>query len=132
MKKSKVNAYELAARNEYTSSSKRQVIGQDDSLDPNNAAVDKDNRFFEMELETDTTIKSLTTLTIYNWRSADATDSLAFLTASHMWTSIRHVDDNSKSSALYYHLIQSNSNAGYIQVDMGLINNINNETTTLW
>ncbi len=49
-----------------------------------------------------------------------------------MWNSIRHADDNGKSSALHRHLIQSNSDANHIQVDMGLMNNINNEITTLW
>ena len=46
-----------------------------------------------------------------------------------MWNNIRHVDDNSKSSALHRHLIQSNSDSGHIQGDMNLINNISNEIT---
>ncbi len=107
------------------------MIGQDNLLEPSNVAVDKDDRFFEMKLETNATIESLATLTVYNWQSANVTDSLAFLATSHMWNSIRHVDDNGKSSVLHCHLIQSNSNAGHIQVDMSLINNINDETTTL-
>ncbi len=49
-----------------------------------------------------------------------------------MWNSIRHADNNSESSALYRHLLQSNLVSGHIQVDMGLINNIDNKTTTLW
>ncbi len=114
MRKSKVDACELAARNEYTSSFEGYMIGQDDSLDSSNAAVDEDDRFFEMELETDATIKSLATLTVYNWRSADATDSLTFPVALHMWNSIRHADDNSESFALHRHLIQSDSDTGSI------------------
>ncbi len=78
MRKSKVDACELAARNEHTDSSEGHVIGQDDPSDPSNTAVDKDDRFYKMELETNATIKSLATLTIYNWRLADATDSLNF------------------------------------------------------
>ncbi len=61
MRKSKVDECELAARNEYTSSSEGHVMGQDDPLDPSNAAVDEDNRFFGMELATDATIESLAT-----------------------------------------------------------------------
>ncbi len=101
-------------------------------MDPSNAIVDEDDRFFEMELETDATIESWATLTVYNWRSADAMDSLAFPAVSHMWNSIKHVDDNGKSSALHCHLIQSNSDADHIQDNMGLMNNINDETPTLW
>ena len=85
-----------------------------------------------MGLETDATIENLATLTLNNWREADAMDNLAFPTASHMWNSIRHADDNSKSFALHCHLIQSNSDSDYIQGDMGLINNISNKTTMLW
>ena len=133
MRKSKIDACELAARNDYTGSSEENVMEQDDPLEPSNAAVDdEDQQCFEMGLETDATIESLATLTIYNWRCADATDSLAFPAASHMWNSIRHADDNGKSSALHRHLVQSNSDPSHIQVDMGLINNIDNETTTLW
>ncbi len=68
MRKSKVDTCELVARNEHTSSSKGHVMGQNDPLDQSNAAVDEDDRFFKMELETDTTIESLATLTVYNWR----------------------------------------------------------------
>ncbi len=132
MRKNKVNACELATRNEYTNSSEGHMMGQDNPLDSSNVAVDKDNRFFKIKLETDATIKYLATLTVYNWQSADATDSLTFPAASHMWNSIRYANDNGKSSAFYCHLIQSNSDAGYIPVDIGLMNNINDETTTLW
>ncbi len=66
MRKSKVDACELAARNEHTSNFKGYVMGQDNSLDPSNAVVDKDDRFFAIELETEATIKSLATLTVYN------------------------------------------------------------------
>ncbi len=133
MRKSKIDACELAARNDHMGGSEKNVMEQDDPLEPSNAAVDdEDEQFFEMGLETNATIENLATLTIYNWRSADATDSLAFPAASHMWNSIRHADDNGESSALHCHLLQSNSDSGNIQVDMGLINNIDNETTTLW
>ncbi len=132
MRKSEVDTCELAARNEHTSSSEGYVMGQDDPLDPNNATVNEDDRFFEMELETDAIIESLATLTVYNWRSADATDSLAFSTASYMWNNIKQADGNGESSALHRHLIQSNSDADHIQDDMGLMNNINDKTTTLW
>ena len=105
MRKSKVNAYELAARNEYMDSFKRHVMGQDNLLDPSNATIDKDNRLFKMELKIDATIKSLATLTVYNWQSADITDSLAFPVASHMWNNIRHVNSNGKSFAFHCYLI---------------------------
>lgn len=79
------------------------------TLEPSNAKVDNvDEQFFEIRPETNTTIKSLATLTLYHWRSADATDSLAFPAVLYMWNDIRHDDDNGKSSALYRHLIQSN------------------------
>lgn len=58
-----------------------------------------------MGLETDITIESLATLTIYNWQSADTTNSLEFLTAAFMWNNIRHTKDNGKSSAFNYHFI---------------------------
>ena len=67
-----------------------------------------------MGLEINTTIKSLVTLTIYNSQLANAIDSLAFSKASHIWNSIRHANDNSKSFTLHRHLIQSNSDLGYI------------------
>ena len=105
MRKSKVDVCDLAARNEYTSSSKKYVMGQDNPLDPSNIAVDKDKRFFKMELKTDAIIKSLATLTIYNWQSADVTDSLAFPVASYIWNSIRYADDNGKSSIFHRHFI---------------------------
>lgn len=85
-----------------------------------------------MELETDTTIKNLVTITIYNWRSAGTTNSLAFLAVLHMWNIIGHADDNGESSALHCYLLQSNLDLGHIQVDRGLINNIDSETLTLW
>ncbi|MCJ1342680.1 hypothetical protein MMC31_000867 [Peltigera leucophlebia] len=133
MRKSKIDACELAARNDHTGSSEEDVMEQADPLKPSNAEVDNvDEQFFEMGLETHATVESLVTLTIYNWRSADATDSLAFPAASHMWNSIRHADDNGGSSAFHRYLIQSNSDSSPIQGDMGLINNIDNETTTLW
>ncbi len=50
------------------SSSERYMMGQDDLLDPSNSVVDKNNQFFKIELETDATIESLATLTVYNWQ----------------------------------------------------------------
>ncbi|MCJ1349552.1 hypothetical protein MMC31_007793 [Peltigera leucophlebia] len=133
MRKSKIDACEIAARNDHTGSLEKNVMEQADPLEPSNAEVDIVNeQFFEMELETHATVESLVTLTIYDWQSVDATDSLAFPAASHMWNSIRHADDNGGSSALHRHLIQRNSDSGHIQGDMGLINNIDNKTTTLW
>ncbi len=115
MRKSKIDACELAARNDHTGGSEENVMEQDDPLEPSNTAVDdKDEQFFEMGLETNATIENLATLTIYNWRSADATASLAFPTASHMWNSIRHADDNGESSAFHRHLLQSNSDSSNI------------------
>lgn len=37
-----------------------------------------------MGLKIDTTIESLANLTLYNWQSIDATDSLAFSAASYI------------------------------------------------
>ncbi len=133
MRKSKIDVYELTAKNKYTDSSEENMMEQDNLLEPSNTTINDENeQFFEMELEIDATLKNLATLTIYNWQSADATDSLAFSAASNMWNSIRHANDNGKSSALHHHLLQSKSDSSYIQVDLGLINNIDNETTTLW
>lgn len=56
---------------------------QDNILKANTAIVtNKDKQFFEMGLETDTTIKSLVTLTFYNWQLIDITNSLTFLATS--------------------------------------------------
>lgn len=44
-----------------------------------------------MGLETDGTIESLATLTIYNWQSANTTDSLEFLATLYS----RYANDNS-------------------------------------
>lgn len=127
MRKSKIDACELAATSDHTVSSEENVMEQD------NAKVDDvDEQSFEMGLETDATIESLVTLTVYNWRSTDATDSLAFPAALHMWNSIRRADDNGESSALHCHLTQSNKDSGQIQASMGLISKIENDTTTLW
>ncbi len=115
MRKSKIDTYELTARNDHTGDSEKNVMEQDDPLEPSNAAVnDEDKQFFEIGLETNATIENLATLTIYNWRSADATDSLTFPATSHMWNSIRYTNDNGKSSALHRHLLQSNSDSGNI------------------
>ncbi len=115
MMKSKIDTCELEARNDHTGGSEENVMEQEDLLEPSNVAVDdEDEQFFEMGLETNAIIENLVTLTSYNWRSADAMDSLAFPAASHMWTSLRHADDNDESSALHYHLLQSNSDSGNI------------------
>ncbi len=133
MKKSKIDAYEFAARNDHTGGSEKNMMEQDNPLEPSNTAVnDKDKQFFEIGLEINATIENLAILTIYNWWSADAMDSLAFPAASYIWNSIRHADDNGEFSALHRHLLQSNSDSDNIQVHMSLINNIDNETTTLW
>ena len=106
---------------------------QANSLESSNIKVNNiDNQFFEIRLETNATIKSLATLTLYNWQLADAMDSLVFPTVLYMWNSIRYTDDNGKSSTLHRHFIQSNSDLCHIQGNMGLINNINNKTITLW
>ncbi len=106
MRKSKIDAYKLAARNDHMGSSEGDVMRQNNLLQPSNATVtDKDKQFFEMRLKTNTTIESLATLTIYNWRSTDATDIIIFPTVSHIWNSIRHINNNDKSFALYRHLI---------------------------
>ena len=58
---------------------------QANPFEPRNSEVDDiDEQFFERGLETDVTIKSLATLTLYNWQSANITDSLAFPTNSYM------------------------------------------------
>lgn len=59
MKKSKIDVSELTTRNDYTNSPKRNVIGQDDSLEPNNTTIiDKNKQFFEIGLEIDATMKA--------------------------------------------------------------------------
>lgn len=106
---------------------------QANPLEPNIAKVDNvDKQFFEMGLEINAPIKSLATLTIYNQQLANAIDSLTFSAALHMQNNIRHAKNNSKSSTFYCYFTQSNLHLGHIQGDIGLINNINNETTTLW
>lgn len=105
MKKNKVDIYELTARNEYIGSFEGYIIGQDNLLNRSNAIVNKNNRFFKIELETDTIIKNLVTLTVYNWRLADVMDSFAFLINLHMWNNIRYANDNNKFSALHHHFI---------------------------
>ncbi len=133
MKKSRIDAYKLVARNDHTSSSEEDVIEPDNPLEPNNTIVDdKDKQFFQMELETDVIIENLTTFTIYNWQSVNATDSLEFSATSHMWNSIRHADDNGESSPFHCHLLQINLDLGHLQVGINLINNIDNKTIILW
>lgn len=78
---------------------------QNNPLKSSNIVINKNNRFFEIILEINTTIKSLATLIVYNWQSADATDSFIFSTALYIWNSIRHTYNNDKSSTLYCHLI---------------------------
>lgn len=91
--------------NDLMGSSERYVMGQENLLEPSNAIVDKDKQFFEIELETNATIESLATLTIYYWQSADATNSPAFSATSQMRNSIIHADNNGDSSTFYRHLI---------------------------
>lgn len=101
-------------------------------LQPNNTEINNVNKdFFRMGLEIDAIIKNLASLTIYNWQSANAMDSFIFFAALYIQNSIRHTNNNSKSSTLYCYLIQSNSDLGHIQYNMGLINNINNKTIML-
>lgn len=85
MKKSQIDACELAARNDHTGSSEKNVMEQDNPLEPSNATVNDENKqCFEIGLETDTTIKNLATLTIFYWQSGGATNSLTLLVASHI------------------------------------------------
>lgn len=82
------------------------MIKQDNPLKPSNITINnKDKQFFEMKLETNTIIKSLTTLTTYNWQLPDVIDSLTFLAVFYMWNSIRYIDNNSKSSIFHYYLL---------------------------
>ncbi len=66
MRKRKFDIRKLATSNYHMGSSERYVIEQDNILETSNAAVNKDKQFFEMKLEIDATIKSLTTFTIDN------------------------------------------------------------------
>lgn len=85
MRKNKINVCELAARKDYTDSLKENIIEQANLLKPSNAKLNNvDKQIFEMGLETDATIESLATLTIYNWQSADTMDNLAFLATLHI------------------------------------------------
>ena len=43
MRKSKINVYKLAAKNDYTGSSKENVMEQDDPLEPSNTAVNNED-----------------------------------------------------------------------------------------
>ena len=61
------------------------MIGQNNLLKLSNITViNKNKQFFKIELETDAIIKSLATLTIYNWQSINVIDNFVFPTASHM------------------------------------------------
>lgn len=115
MRKSKINACELVARNDHTSSSDENVMEQANPLKPSNAKVNNvDKQFIEMGLETDAPIKNLVTLTLYNYQLADTTDSLAFPAVLHIWNSIRYADDNGKSSTLHRYFIQDNLDSSHI------------------
>lgn len=85
IKKSKIDIYKLAARNNYTSRSEKNVMKQTNLLKPSNAEINNiDKQFFEIKLEIDAIIKSLAILTIYNWQLADIIDSLAFSTVLYI------------------------------------------------
>ncbi len=106
MKKSKINVFELTARNDHIDISEKDVMGHDNPLEPSNATVTNENKqFFKMRLETDATIKNLAILTIYNWQSTDIMDCLAFPVTSHIWNYIRHTDNNDESSTFHCHII---------------------------
>ncbi len=106
MRKSRIDARELAASNDYAVSQEENVMEEDIIINSDDIEIDDINeQCYDMELDTDASIENLVTLTVYNWRSTDATDSLAFPATSHMWNSLRHADENGKSSAIHCHLI---------------------------
>ena len=106
MKKSKIDTYELIARIDYMGSLEENMVKQANLLESSYVKLENvDKQFFEMGLEIDATIESLANLTIYNLRSANAINSLAFPAASYIWNNIRYVDDNDKSFAPYCHFI---------------------------
>ena len=85
IKKSKIDIYELAARNNHISRWEKNVMEQANLLKPSNAEINNiDKQFIKIRLETDVIIKSLAIFTIYNWQSADVMNSLAFPTALYM------------------------------------------------
>lgn len=49
-----------------------------------------------------------------------------------MWNTIRHINNNGKSSALYCHLIQSNLDLNGKKVNINFTNNDENKTIILW
>ncbi len=106
MRKSRIDARKLAASNDCTVSQKENVMEEDIIMNPDDIGIDDVNKqYYNMELDTDAFIKNLVTLTVYNWQSTDATNSLAFPAASHIWNSLRHTDYSGESSAIHRHLI---------------------------
>lgn len=68
MAKSKIDIYELAARNDHTCSLEENAIGQADLLELNKAKITNVNKqFFKIGLETGASFKTLAILTLYKW-----------------------------------------------------------------
>lgn len=106
MRKSKIDACKLAASNNCAISQEKNVIEGDIIMNPDNIKIDDINKqCYNMKLDTDTSIENLVTLTVYNWQSTDKMDSLVFFAVSHMWNSLRHINNNRESSAIYCYLI---------------------------
>ena len=72
------------------------------------------------------------TLTIYSWQFSNSNECLAYLVAFHIWNSFRYTNNNGKSTILYHDLTISNIGSTQVNIKMGLISNIENETTILW
>lgn len=76
-------------------------------MELNNATINKNKQFFKIKLETNTTIKKLAFLTVYNWQSVNIIDDLVFSAVLDMWNNIRYINNNDKSFAFYYQLIKA-------------------------
>ena len=79
MRKSKIKTCEFATIIDSIKTSKENLNKQD-----NISVYNTNKQIFEMLLKYGITIKSLVTLTIYNWQSSDSNKCLAYPTVFHI------------------------------------------------
>ena len=103
MKKSKIEASELTATTNRNETSDK-IFNKQVNISVDNTDV----QTFEMLLKDGTSIKSLVTLTIYNWQFSNSNECFAYPTTSHIWNSLRCADNNRESAVFYYYLTITN------------------------
>lgn len=68
MRKSRIDVHELIASNDCAISQEENVIKEDIIINLDNIGIDDINKlYYDIELDINTFIKNLVTLTVYNW-----------------------------------------------------------------